>query len=421
VESAGYVVPSPAFLAAIFHSLEERQNVAAGDRVVIDAGADRKVQVGDQLTIFRRATAVRHPLTDHPLGTAVVTLGSATVVSVQPTTAIVRITQAFDAIAVGDYVKAFAAPPLITHAARPTRAKQIAGIIVATKEDRVVAGEGDIVYLDRGEQHGVARGDRFEILEESQIAVHPISHRLVRLPREVLGVLTVIDVRDRTSTAFITDTRREIAVGTPVELRTQADGQLEAVASSALTEQLAVRLAQLTPCLEAALQTIRAAEAAGATAAELTAAKNALAKAEQLLQQAQEHLARGDVEQALSLLQLAQTDCLTAQELGAQARTLAVRRAPILPEQYTVVRGDTLWGISARETIYRNPFMWPLIYFANRHLIRDPDLIFPRQLLTIPRNVSQEQAETAVRRARTRGPWRLKDGPDTYILEGVRR
>src|SRR5687767_4365867 len=38
VESAGYIAPTPAPLAMIFHSLEERQHVATGDRVVIDAG-----------------------------------------------------------------------------------------------------------------------------------------------------------------------------------------------------------------------------------------------------------------------------------------------------------------------------------------------------------------------------------------------
>ena len=50
--------------------------------------------------------------------------------------------------------------------------------------------------------------------------------------------------------------------------------------------------------------------------------------------------------------------------------------------------------------------MWPLIYKANRDKIRDPDLIYPKQVFAIPRNFSQEEANTAIRRARTRGPWR---------------
>jgi nucleoid-associated protein YgaU len=144
-----------------------------------------------------------------------------------------------------------------------------------------------------------------------------------------------------------------------------------------------------------------------------------LAKAELLLDQAKAALARGAVEEALGLLQTAQMDCLTAQELAQQTSLMAASRAK--PESYSVVRGDTLWSIAAQEKIYRNPFMWPLIYKANRTQIRDPDRIFPRQILAIPRNYSPEEANTAIQRARTRGRWRTGDGPDMYILEGVRR
>ncbi len=43
---------------------------------------------------------------------------------------------------------------------------------------------------------------------------------------------------------------------------------------------------------------------------------------------------------------------------------------------------DCLWKISQRT--YGNPRLWPLIYVANKDKIRDPDLIFPGQVLTIP-------------------------------------
>jgi nucleoid-associated protein YgaU len=85
-------------------------------------------------------------------------------------------------------------------------------------------------------------------------------------------------------------------------------------------------------------------------------------------------------------------------------------RAPaVQPERYAVQRGDTLWGISAREQIYHNPFMWPLIYKANSQQIRDPDRIFPRQILAIPRNYAPEEAAAAIQRAKQRGAWNLRD------------
>jgi LysM domain len=52
-----------------------------------------------------------------------------------------------------------------------------------------------------------------------------------------------------------------------------------------------------------------------------------------------------------------------------------------LPATYTVVQGDCLATIAAQ---FYGRQDWPRIYRANRNAIRDPDLIFPDQILTIP-------------------------------------
>jgi LysM repeat protein len=49
---------------------------------------------------------------------------------------------------------------------------------------------------------------------------------------------------------------------------------------------------------------------------------------------------------------------------------------------YTVVKGDTLWDLSA--TFYRDPFQWYRIYRHKPNKIRNPDLIFIGQKIFIP-------------------------------------
>lgn len=56
---------------------------------------------------------------------------------------------------------------------------------------------------------------------------------------------------------------------------------------------------------------------------------------------------------------------------------------------YTVVEGDFLGKIAGYGIVYGNRGMWPQLYEANRDKIRDPNLIFPGQVLTIPRGATR--------------------------------
>ncbi len=57
-----------------------------------------------------------------------------------------------------------------------------------------------------------------------------------------------------------------------------------------------------------------------------------------------------------------------------------------LPTTWKVYKGECLWTISSYPEIYDDPFKWPQIYRANNDKIEDPDLIYPNQILRIPRN-----------------------------------
>jgi LysM domain len=60
---------------------------------------------------------------------------------------------------------------------------------------------------------------------------------------------------------------------------------------------------------------------------------------------------------------------------------------------YTVVRGDCLWNIAKKKDFYGNGFAWPNIYKANRDKIKDPNLIFPKQVFKIPNLTDEEKAK----------------------------
>ncbi len=60
-------------------------------------------------------------------------------------------------------------------------------------------------------------------------------------------------------------------------------------------------------------------------------------------------------------------------------------------DEYNVIVGDYLWKISGKQEIYNDPIQWMRIYSYNKSQIKDPDLIYPQQVLKIQREVGMDE------------------------------
>ena len=59
---------------------------------------------------------------------------------------------------------------------------------------------------------------------------------------------------------------------------------------------------------------------------------------------------------------------------------------------------DCLWNIAAKPKIYDNPFLWPKIWEDNRGHIKNPDLIYKGERLSIPLKAPLTAQETRLER-----------------------
>jgi len=72
-------------------------------------------------------------------------------------------------------------------------------------------------------------------------------------------------------------------------------------------------------------------------------------------------------------------------------------RAAAAPPTIVVERGDTLAAIAERTL--GDAALWPLLYRANRDRIKDPERVYPGQVLTVP---PLDEARKARREAEAR-------------------
>lgn len=63
-------------------------------------------------------------------------------------------------------------------------------------------------------------------------------------------------------------------------------------------------------------------------------------------------------------------------------RAVTTSPAPVSSQTYTVVKGYCLWNIAKK--FYGNGSKYTVIYNANKDKIKNPNLIYPGQVLTIP-------------------------------------
>lgn len=175
-------------------STGDRMIMGANDTLYLKLNNPHDVAPGDLYTVYRRARKVFHPVTGDYLGFVVVRLAVVQVTQADHALTTVDVVRSFGDIAPGDPVMRYQPPVAPEESSQVSDVAELRGMIVELQADKsmTLVAQSDIVYLDRGKEDGLRKGDLLELHRHSQ-----------GLPPRKIGQLKVITTEDRTATAVI--------------------------------------------------------------------------------------------------------------------------------------------------------------------------------------------------------------------------
>jgi len=191
-------------VGSIVSSDTERLILAEQDSIVVRID-EIDVQPGDIVWVYKSSELVHDPITNTPAGFVISILGNVKIVKqIGDGLYDAVVNESFKDIRVGD--------PLITYTpispcVLPTTAPRSAEAeVLATKDLVQIIGQFTVVYLDRGKEQGIDRGNLFEVIKERP-----------GLPPLIIGYALVLESRNESATAVIVEAKEHFFSGIKVK------------------------------------------------------------------------------------------------------------------------------------------------------------------------------------------------------------
>jgi LysM repeat protein len=222
VNSAGFIADKMEGVGRIVAAKVDRLQLVAEDVIYIAFQRGFTAKKGDTFTIYRVGEPIVHPIIKKKiLGRKIMILGTAVITQAKEgEAATALITRSYDTMIRGDEVTPYFAP--IEGLPVGTLDKPVYGWIVATQLPKLEFVEGDVVYIDCGENDQLKPGHVFNVLRRGALVPDPRYKEkkkkgaFIKLPDEIIARLVVLKTQPLTATAVIVQTKLSVQIGDEV-------------------------------------------------------------------------------------------------------------------------------------------------------------------------------------------------------------
>lgn len=170
-------------------------NITAYKTVYIDRAQD--VKKGDVLTIYRPGKNISHPETGAFLGKEIIVLGRAEIEEIGEQGSRCKVIDSYDIIRKGDFVMPYQPQLAPENVTLIPASKEIEGYVVEVKTPNTYTTPPHIfIYLDQGENSGVAVGDIFDVYQERVVGGK-------KMPDYTIAKVQIISIFERASIGLL--------------------------------------------------------------------------------------------------------------------------------------------------------------------------------------------------------------------------
>jgi hypothetical protein len=210
----------------LFGAFEDKLMLSTTDTTYARFKGNAEVKKGEAYVIYRTEREIVHPVTKEVFGYQTVVVGAGRVTAVDAKAVKLTITQTFEPIERGAKLGPWS-DKFVKQVARRANGSAMTGVIVGSQQEILsLLGEHHVVFIDKGKNDGVQEGNLFKVVRAGDPYGGPMTTATWddSLPKEDVGELLVIDVKDHASTALVTRSLVELYLGDRIEMRQEAGG-----------------------------------------------------------------------------------------------------------------------------------------------------------------------------------------------------
>ena len=212
IDSVGFVRKEPVKPSGTLFSVkEDKFMISTGDLVYVRSANTTRFQPGDRFTVYRTQT-MRNEKTKGDFGIQHYLVGLLEIMDVQPAFSVAEIVESYRHIEVGDRLIPYV--PRDKKISLTDKTPGLEGMVVAGEENQVLFANQTIVFINKGQQDGVRKGQTYHVYYRQQAKPDPDTDETILLSPVDFAEILVLHTEPTTATAVVTMAEKAIEPGT---------------------------------------------------------------------------------------------------------------------------------------------------------------------------------------------------------------